>query len=40
MHQTGWTGLIANLVLRPYRRDIPMYWRKRRQGELANKVGG
>jgi hypothetical protein len=26
------------LALRPYRRDIPMYWCKRK-GELANKVG-
>ena len=26
-HQTGWTGLIANLVLRRYRRGIPSYWR-------------
>jgi hypothetical protein len=27
-HQTGWTGLIANLVTRRYRKDIPHYWRK------------
>ena len=27
-HQTGWTGLIANLVARRYRRDIPHYWRR------------
>jgi hypothetical protein len=26
-HQTGWTGLIANLVMRRYREDIPEYWR-------------
>jgi hypothetical protein len=25
-HQTGWTGLLANLVMRRYRRDIPAYW--------------
>ena len=25
-HQTGWTGLLANLVMRRYRRDIPTYW--------------
>jgi hypothetical protein len=25
-HQTGWTGLIANLVMRPYRKDIPAFW--------------
>ena len=28
MHQTGWTGLVANLVQRHYRHDIPAYWRK------------
>ena len=28
MHQTGWTGLVANLVERRYRRDIPMFWKK------------
>ena len=27
-HQTGWTGLIANLVMRAHRRDIPEFWRK------------
>lgn len=26
-HQTGWTALIANLVFRRYRQDIPEYWR-------------
>lgn len=25
-HQTGWTGLLANLVMRRYRQDIPEYW--------------
>jgi hypothetical protein len=25
-HQTGWTGLIANLVMRGHRKDIPEYW--------------
>ncbi|MGH8729321.1 MAG: MGH1-like glycoside hydrolase domain-containing protein [Burkholderiales bacterium] len=29
MHQTGWTGLVANLVERRYRTDIPMYWKKK-----------
>jgi hypothetical protein len=29
-HQTGWSGLVANLVLRGYRRDIPMFWRRQR----------
>jgi hypothetical protein len=28
MHQTGWTGLVANLVQRKYRTDIPAFWRQ------------
>ncbi len=24
-HQTGWTGLLANLVMRRYRKDIPVF---------------
>ena len=28
-HQTGWTGLIANLVMRRYRAGIPSYWSRR-----------
>ena len=28
-HQTGWTALIANLVMRKYHRDIPEFWRRR-----------
>ncbi len=28
-HQTGWTALIANLVFRRYRQDIPEYWKDR-----------
>lgn len=28
-HQTGWTGLLANLVARRYRKNIPRYWRER-----------
>ncbi len=31
MHQTGWTGLVANLVERKYRRDIPAIWRHQQQ---------
>ncbi|MGH8672343.1 MAG: MGH1-like glycoside hydrolase domain-containing protein, partial [Burkholderiales bacterium] len=27
MHQTGWTGLVANLVERRYRKEIPAFWR-------------
>ncbi len=34
-HQTGWTGLIANLVARRYRRDIPRYWREHTQALKA-----
>jgi hypothetical protein len=29
-HQTGWTGLVANLVMRRYRKDIPEYWSRQR----------
>ena len=28
MHQTGWTGLVANLVQRRYRSGIPNYWHR------------
>jgi hypothetical protein len=34
MHQTGWTGLVANLVQRKYRVDIPTFWRE--QGASAS----
>jgi hypothetical protein len=34
-HQTGWTGLVANLVARRYRSDIPRYWRERQQAQQA-----
>lgn len=30
-HQTGWTGLVANLVMRGHRRDIPAFWREEPQ---------
>jgi hypothetical protein len=36
MHQTGCTGLVANLVQRKYRGDIPAYWK--RQIEAAGKT--
>ncbi len=26
-HQTGWTGLLANLVLRKYREAVPQFWK-------------
>ncbi|MFN0316400.1 MAG: MGH1-like glycoside hydrolase domain-containing protein [Burkholderiales bacterium] len=32
MHQTGWTGLVANLVERRYRTGIPSFWKK----QMAN----
>jgi len=35
-HQTGWTGLLANLVMRRYRRDIPEFWS--RQSVTINAV--
>jgi len=39
MHQTGWTGLVANLVQRHYRPDIPMYWKKRIQaGDVVEQL--
>ncbi len=34
-HQTGWTGLVANLVFRRYRQDIPEFWRT---SALAQRV--
>jgi hypothetical protein len=34
-HQTGWTGLVANLVMRRYRRDIPAFWSHGRQRDAA-----
>ncbi|ESQ07803.1 MAG: hypothetical protein N838_22980, partial [Thiohalocapsa sp. PB-PSB1] len=36
-HQTGWTGLIANLVMRRHRREIPEYWRLKADGNRAAK---
>jgi hypothetical protein len=43
MHQNGWTGLVANLVQRKYRSDIPAFWRERsgvRAGEDHAVVTG
>ena len=43
-HQTGWTGLLANLVMRRFRRDIPEFWRgqaslrRRRPNKTENAV--
>ena len=39
MHQTGWTGLVANLVQRKYRIDIPAFWRGKAQARSAANVG-
>ena len=33
-HQTGWTGLVANLVQRRYRNSIPEFWQ--RQGAVQS----
>ena len=38
MHQTGWTGLVANLVQRRYRSDIPAYWKQRVASERKDAV--
>jgi hypothetical protein len=27
-HQTGWSGLVANLVMRRYHQDIPEFWKR------------
>jgi hypothetical protein len=34
-HQTGWTGLVANLVMRRYRKDIPEFWSRRTANRQA-----
>ncbi|MGC1952623.1 MAG: glucosidase [Gammaproteobacteria bacterium] len=39
-HQTGWTALIANLVMRRYRRDIPPFWREHRSDERPAAASG
>ena len=38
MHQTGWTGLVANLVLRRYRNDIPAFWKVRTREANETRV--
>ena len=38
MHQTGWTGLVANLVQRHYRSDIPVYWKRRSRAGAATET--
>ncbi len=39
-HQTGWTGLIANLVARRYRRQIPAFWRGDEPAPVAAAADG
>jgi hypothetical protein len=34
-HQTGWTGLLANLVRRRHRKDIPAFWREHQKETSA-----
>ncbi len=34
-HQTGWTGLVANLVMRRYRIDIPRYWQRQGAAQVS-----
>lgn len=36
-HQTGWTALVANLVARGYRGDIPSYWRLQMRPRIAGE---
>jgi hypothetical protein len=38
MHQTGWTGLVANLVQRRYREDIPTYWKEHAPAKARKAV--
>ena len=35
MHQTGWTGLVANLVQRKYRDAVPTYWKQHNAPPVA-----
>lgn len=35
-HQTGWTGLVANLVMRRYREAIPSYWAEHNPAQGAS----
>jgi hypothetical protein len=38
MHQTGWTGLVANLVQRKYRTDIPRFWKQQSEASGGNRT--
>jgi hypothetical protein len=35
----GWTGLLANLVMRRYRKDIPEFWTRQAVTENAASRG-
>ena len=35
-HQTGWTGLLADLVMRRYRKDIPEFWSRQSESIRAH----
>ena len=35
-HQTGWTGLLANLVMRRYREDIPAFWNQQMAAQTTD----
>jgi hypothetical protein len=37
-HQTGWSALVANLVFRRYRQDIPEFWQRQRVGAAGSRV--
>ena len=37
-HQTGWTGLLANLVMRRHRRQIPEFWRTQAKASRVTQV--
>jgi hypothetical protein len=39
-HQTGWTGLLANLVMRRYREGIPEYWKARQAAAQPSAASG
>jgi hypothetical protein len=39
MHQTGWTGLVANLVERKYRGAVPAYWRQQAAAPGSQRNG-
>ncbi len=36
-HQTGWTGPVANLVMRPYRQEVPRFWLRAAAGRAHDR---